>query len=402
MVNQEKKPGTKPEESTEGTLAVQNGIIAETIEDKSLFPVSVLANDLHQEADDGAEAVLVVMAGQKDLGSEALESLMAKPLSEEEIPAVGDSEIRQAEVLAEKDNETCKTVVPVLGDDDVIKDEGPVVQEMKANRPTVDIEPVYVKVPAVEEQPSAFRVGASPDFANTVVEPVVADTQKTVAGVPDEVPPSLETATENSPLLPPLVRPKSPASTEATNNEVEPPAGPMPCDASVEDHITPRSSEEKENIIDAGIAVATIPEMFPLVPVTYEAQAEYTFAVEESNESLLMPSETVQQIEPSCPAELTSCQEPALVLLEVPVSSKFILKTSSEEVSEIPPSLGDSSSSVVIDCAVEVPVVRATQKEIEANSPVPATEQVSEPSTEVVFEAECHHDMEKEKSKKQD
>ncbi|XP_061529713.1 calphotin-like isoform X2 [Phycodurus eques] len=478
-VDQEKKPGTKPEESNGGTLAVQNGIIAETIEDKMQLPVSDLADDLQQEADDGAEAVLVVMEAQEDLGSgediltdlepqpdpvsveepgsascsskasgdstfadvaaEALDPLMAKPLSEEEIPAMGDSEIRQAEVPAEENIETCKTIVPVPEDDDVIKGEVSVVEEMKADRPTVDVEPVYAKVPAVVEQASAVPAGASPEVANPVVEPVVADTQEAVADVPDEVAPCLETATENSPLLPPLVRPESPASTEAAINEVEPPAGATPGDgsvedritakssevnespasteaaineveppagatpgdASVEDPITAKSSEVKEATIDTGIAVATIPEMLPLVPVTDETQAEYTLAVEESKEALVMPSETVPQAEPSCPAESTAPQEPALVVLEVPVTSTLLLKTSSKEASEVPPAFGASSSSVAIDCAVEVPVPRPTQKEIEANSPVTAAEQVSEPSTQV-SEAECHQDMEKEKAKKED
>ncbi|XP_061633028.1 uncharacterized protein LOC133479722 isoform X2 [Phyllopteryx taeniolatus] len=421
-VDQEKKPGTKPEESNGGTLAVQNGIIGETIEDKMQLPVSDLADDLQQEADDGAEAVLVVMEAQEDLGSgediltdlepqpdpvsveepgsasgsskasgdstfadvaaEALDPLMAKPLSEEEIPVMGDSEIRQAEVPAEEDIETWKTIVPVPEDDDVIKGEVPVVEEMKADSPTVDVEPVYAKVPAVVEQASAVPAGASPEVANPVAEPVVADTQEAVADVPDKVAPCLETATENSPLLPPLVRPESPASTEAAINEVEPPAGATPGDASVEDPMTAKSSEVKEATIDTGIAVATIPEMLPLVPVTDETQAEYTFAVEESNEALVMPSETVPQAEPSCPAESTAPQEPALVVLEVPVSSTLLLKTSSKEASEVPPAFGASSPSVAIDCAVEVPVPRPTQKEIETNSPVTAAEQVSEPSTE--------------------
>ncbi|XP_077432127.1 uncharacterized protein LOC144057958 [Vanacampus margaritifer] len=420
-VDQEKKPGTKPEESNGGTLAVRNGIIAETIDDKTQLPASALADDLQQAADDGAGAVLMVMEAQEDLGSgedlltdlepqadpvsveetgsaaapaeassdsgfadvavEAVEPLMAKTLSKEEIHIMGDLEIEQAEAPSMENAETFKTEVSVLEDDDVIKGD---VEEMTVERPILDIEPVQAEVHVVAEQ-------ASPEAANNVVEPVVADTQEAVAEVSDEEAPLLETTTKNSPPLPALEIPESPASIEAASNEVEPAAGGTAVDGTVEDS----TSEVKEAIIDTGIAVATIPEMPLKVPVTDETQAEQQPVAEESNESVVVSSKTAQQAETSCPAESTSLQEPSLVekeqVLEVAVSSTLLLENSSKEASEV------SSS----DCALEVSAAEPTQTEIEANSPVTVADQASEPSTEVSA-AECHQGPENDRVKKED
>ncbi|XP_037129950.1 uncharacterized protein LOC119135996 [Syngnathus acus] len=423
-IDQEKKPGTKPEESNGSTLAARS--TTETIEDKAQLPVSALADDLQQVADDGAEATLMAMEAQEDLGSgenlltdlepqpdafsadepcsvasaeassdsgfadvavEAVERLMAKPLSEEEIQAMGGCEMEQTEAPAKKDDECCKTDDPVQQDDDPIKGEALAVEEMKAERS----EPVQAEVPAVP-------AGAFPESSNPVDEP---EAREAVAEVPDDAIPSIESETEKSPPLPALLTAESLASTETASNEVEPVAESSNevagSAASVEDSTIAKSSEVKEAIIDPGIAVATIPEMPPLVPVTDETQA----AVDESNESVVMPSESALQAETSGPAETTSLKEPALVL-DVPVSSTLLLETSSNKESEVAPAFGASPSTVTSDCTVEVHAAEPTQTEIEANSPVTAADQASESSTEAMSAAECHQGMEKDRAKKEE
>lgn len=396
--------------------AVRNGIIAETVEDKTQLHESALADDLQQAADDGTAAELVVAQSQEDLGSgqdlmtelepqpdpsnvqepdsaaglveassdsefadvavEAVEPQMVKSLSVEEIPTMGEGEMEQAELHSIEDAETCKTEIPVLKDDDVIEGEVPALKEIHAESPTTDIEPVRADVPAVVELASVVPAWASPEAANTVAEPVGANMQEAVAEVPDEVVPFLETASESSLLPPALVIPESPASTESAPNEVEPPAGATAEDASVEDSTTAKSPEAKEAIIDTGIAVATIPEMPPLVRVGDETEDEQQSTAEESNESIVMPSEIAQQSEPS---ESTALQEPALVakeqVLEIPVSSTLLLEPSSKEASEFSSTFGVSPSSVTSDAA------QPTEIEIEANSPVTVADQASETST---------------------
>ncbi|XP_077950287.1 uncharacterized protein LOC120810736 isoform X2 [Gasterosteus aculeatus] len=72
-LDQENRPGTKPEESHGDPLAVGNGFIAEdaqTIEDQMQLPVqTALLDDLQRGADEEAEAVLVALEAQEDLGS---------------------------------------------------------------------------------------------------------------------------------------------------------------------------------------------------------------------------------------------------------------------------------------------------------------------------------------------
>ncbi|KAM9807246.1 uncharacterized protein ACBT44_014276 [Syngnathus typhle] len=421
-IDQEKKPGTKPEESNGSTLAARSSITTETIEDKTQLPVSALADDLQQVADDAAEATLMAMEAQEDLGSgenlltdlepqpdpfsadepcsvasasasaeassdsgfadvavEAVEHLMAKPLSEEEIQAMGGCEMEQTEVPAKKDDECCKTDNPVQQDDDLIKGEALAVEEIKAERS----EPVQAEVPAVP-------AGAFPESSNPVDEP---EAREAVAEVPDDAIQSLERETEKSPPLPALLTAESLASTETASNEVEPVAESANevagSPASVEDSTIAKSAEVKEAIIDPGIAVATIPEMPPLVPVTDETQA----AVDESNESVVMPSESALQAEASGPAETTSLKEPALVL-DVPVSSTLLLETSSKEESEAASAFGASPSTVTSDCTVQVHAAEATQAEI--------ADQASESSTEVMSAAECHQGMEKDRAKKEE
>ncbi|XP_049585827.1 uncharacterized protein [Syngnathus scovelli] len=422
-IDQEKKPGTKPEESNGSTLAARSSIATETIEDKTQLPVSALADDLQQVADDGSEATLMAIEAQEDLGSgenlltdlepqpdpfspdepcsvavsaeassdsgfadvavEAVERLMAKPLSEEEIQAMGECEMEQTEVPAKMDDECCKTDDPVQ-QDDPIKGEALAVEEMKAETPPVEDEPVQAEVPAVP-------AGAFPESFNPVDE---SEAQEAVAEVSDDAILSLESETEKSPPLPALLTAESLASTETALNEVEPVAGSA---ASVEDSTIAKSSEVKEAIIDPGIAVATIPEMPPLVPVSDEMQA----AVDESIESVVMPSESALQAEASGPAETTSLKEPALVL-DVPVSSTLLLETSSNEESEVASAFGASPSSVMSDCTVEVHAAEPTQTEIEANSPITAADQASESSTEVMSAAECHQGLEKNRAKKEE
>lgn len=123
--------------------------------------------------------------------------------------------------------------------------------------------------------------------------------------------------------------------------------------------------------------MATIPEMPPLVRVGDETEDEQQSTAEESNESIVMPSEIAQQSEPS---ESTALQEPALVakeqVLEIPVSSTLLLEPSSKEASEFSSTFGVSPSSVTSDAA------QPTEIEIEANSPVTVADQASETSTE--------------------
>ncbi|XP_057690724.1 dnaJ-like protein MG200 homolog [Corythoichthys intestinalis] len=427
-VDQEKRPGTKPEESNGSALAGQNGIIAETTEHNTT--VSAIMNDLHQGSDDGEETLLVVMETQEDLASgedpltdlepqqdpvtfeesgsddgpaqashdlalddvpvKAVEPVMAIPLVEDDNTTTGDVKMVQAEVSA-REEETCKKELPVQ--DDAIN--LPAIEESKTERPTVEVEQVQTDVPSAVEQASTVLAEASPEVAEPVAEVGVTDAK--VADIPDEMVASLETPTENSLQISTSVIDESPASTEAPSKEVETLA-----DALVEDSTTAKSFEVNEAVIDTGIAVATIPEMPPSVVATNETQNEQQPADEESNGSFVMPSETAQQAEPICPAESTSSQASALVAkeqqLEVPSSSILVLESSSKEVSEVLSDFGASPSSVASD--VELPAAEPTQTEIEVNSSAP--DQAFDPSTEGPAAAECHQDVEQDRAKKDD
>ncbi|KAK5923247.1 hypothetical protein CgunFtcFv8_000235 [Champsocephalus gunnari] len=80
-VDQEKRPGTKPEEANGDTVAVRNGFIAEdaqTIEDQIQLPVqTALPENFQPGADDEADVVLVALEAQEDLGSG--EDLLSAP-----------------------------------------------------------------------------------------------------------------------------------------------------------------------------------------------------------------------------------------------------------------------------------------------------------------------------------
>ncbi|XP_031724467.1 fibrous sheath CABYR-binding protein-like [Anarrhichthys ocellatus] len=113
-VDQEKRPGTKPEESNGDTVAARNGIIAEdaqTIEDQMQLPVqTALPDDLQRGADDEAEAVLVALEAQEDLGSG--EDLLSAPEPQPE-PVSPAELVPEAAAPAEVATEAVEEAVPV-------------------------------------------------------------------------------------------------------------------------------------------------------------------------------------------------------------------------------------------------------------------------------------------------
>jgi len=112
-VDQEKRPGTKPEESNGDALVKNgNGFIpedTETIADQMQLPVqSALPDDLQPGAADESEAVLIALEAQEDLGSG--EDLLTEPEAQPE-PALEDLAAPVDDVAAEAVVEAVETVV---------------------------------------------------------------------------------------------------------------------------------------------------------------------------------------------------------------------------------------------------------------------------------------------------
>ncbi|XP_054638143.1 microtubule-actin cross-linking factor 1, isoforms 6/7-like [Dunckerocampus dactyliophorus] len=414
-VDQEKRPGTKPEGSNGDTVAVRNGIIAGTIDDQTQLPVCALADDLQLHADDRVKAVLVVMEAQEDLGSgedllahsepqpepvnfeepglvaveeeEASadsasagfivegvvneEHLMVEPLCEAsgEILAMQDVDAVQAveddeEMKVGVDADTAKTEVSELESVEVMKYEVPSAEEMKVEGETVGVvEPVEAEIPAVVEK--TVPTGAFPEDTNPAVEPVGAVPQEAVAEVPADMPLSFESPMDSSPQLPTSEIPVgTPAPHEVAPNET------IPSEESTVESSAP--TEGVEAVIDPGIAVATIPEMPLSFQVTDDMQAEQQPGTEEDNKALMMPSET------SCPTKVTFAQESASIAentdLKVPVSSPLL--------SEAQPTSGTAPCSVESDGGVQVPAAEPIQTDTEATLTPVAAGQVYEPLSE--------------------
>ncbi|XP_077455057.1 uncharacterized protein LOC144073244 [Stigmatopora argus] len=247
-----------------------------------------------------------------------------------------------------------------------------------------------------DEPPSEASVEDSATTKSFDEPPSEASVEDSATTKSFDEPPS-EASVEDSAITKSFDEPPSEASVEdsATTKSFDEP----PSETSVEDSATTKSFEVKEAVIDAGIAVATIPEMSPSVLATNETQAEQQPPDQQSNSSFVTPTELAPHAGPSCPAESTSQASTLGAKEQVPVvasSSTLLLESSPKEVSDF----GASPPSVAKD--VELPVAEPTQTEIEANSPVTAPDQACDPLNPVPTAAECHQDLEKERAKKED
>nr|XP_057908864.1 cytadherence high molecular weight protein 1-like [Doryrhamphus excisus] len=387
-VDQEKRPGTKPEGSNGDSVAVQNGVIADAIEDQTQLPVCALADDLQLHADDGLKAVLVVMEAQEDLGSG--EDLLAHSEPQPEAVNFEEPGLVAAEEEASTDSASaglmvedvgneerviveplCEASGEILGMEDVatvqaLEDDGEIKAGADAEIVKTEVsalEPVEViesEVPPAEEMKAdggAAGVAETPnEDAKPVVEPVVEVTQEAVAEVPADIPLSLEAPTDSSPQVP----------TSEIQMGTHAPHEVAPNETTTSEDSTAESSspsEDLEAVIDPRIAVATIPEMPPSSQVTDDTQVEQEPGTEEDNKALMMSSET------SCPTQATFTQEPASI------SEKTDLKdlVSSLLPSEAQPTSETAPCSAESDGDVEVPATEPTRTDTEATlTPVSA------------------------------
>ncbi|KAM6909717.1 uncharacterized protein FYW49_011735 [Xenentodon cancila] len=332
-VDQEKRPGTKPEESNGDTVAVRNGILtedAQTIEDQMQLPVqTALPGDLQPGTEDETEPVLMAMEAQEDLGCGA--DLLADPEQQPE-------------------PETCEEIAQEAGDEDA-------VAIVEAVPPTEEVETVSAEAPPVaevlvedaEEIPAVESVetvhAETPVVAEEVVEapavePAISEPEVTVAVVGEAEGPAVAAAE-----APAEAAVDTPAE-EAAAAEAEPPVKTSEPETlsetptQISENTSNESSVPGEAVASSeasapntDIAAATVPEMPPLSPdqpVT-EVAAEAPAA----------PAETAPPTEAPCHTEVLSAtgaeEEPAAAPVqnaEAPAPAPSDLNVPSEVATE--------------------------------------------------------------------
>ncbi|XP_043972267.1 uncharacterized protein KIAA0754-like isoform X1 [Gambusia affinis] len=371
-VEQEKRPGTKPEESNGDTAAVRNGIIAEdvrTIEDQMQLLVKIASpDDAKAGPEDETEAVLEAMEAQEDLGSG--ENLLVVP----EPPAAGEELAPQPTVeeeIAVPVTEVLPPVEEVLPVETVSAEAPSEVKRGEALEETPEAQPVeavQTEVPVLVEEEVPVSVVEEPAGTAGVLEEGVAEEASKAATedanpVQDEAPPGSTSPETDSDT--PAAAEASTATTHSVANEDAAPTEPSgPADAE----------------IDTTIAVASIPEMPPVTA----AQAEPHSTTDEETEVSTVSSDVIASPEEASGPVGVSVLEPA-------------------EGSEAPPVAVNPESSTETGVTGDVPEGKpsATQTEAPAD-PEPATEPVPETSPEVSSVNEGSKDKEDEIAKKQD
>ncbi|XP_024144620.1 fibrous sheath CABYR-binding protein isoform X1 [Oryzias melastigma] len=306
-VDQEKKPGTKPEETNGDTQGVRNGIVADdakTIEDQMQLPVqTALPENLQTGAEDDGEPVLMAIEAQEDLGSG--EDLLAAPEPQEAAP--------ETAALAEDVSAEHPPVVEVLVES--VQAEAPTATEEEAPAADAELAPsepaevltvseaveppaaVAQETPAVETAEALAEAAAGAPAEDTppaevltvseAVEPPAAVAQETPAvetaeapavetaeapaeaavGAPVEDAPPAEAQIPNSASEAALETP-----AEVLENKPDESSVPVLNVASVP--AEPSEPVDEEPIVDAEIAAATVPEMPSSPAVSADAQAE--------------------------------------------------------------------------------------------------------------------------------
>ncbi|KAM6994270.1 uncharacterized protein LKV04_006678 [Tautogolabrus adspersus] len=335
-VDQEKRPGTKPEESNGDTLAVRHVINtgeAQTIEDQMQLPVqTTLPEDLQPGSDDEAEVVLVALEAKEDLNSGV--DLLPVPEPQQEPVATADS-TTEAASPTEASTEPGAVLV-VVEDLPVVEEPAPV--ETIDTEATPEVE-VFVKSTeevssvesivdmqadphAVVEETTAGIAEASSEIDPPAVEPVISEPTEapvaeekaavsaTEAPVKVVAPVEAEAPTDNAAVdTASTALCESAESTEAqapaqsdASALVEPAApgeGVAPDEVLTENEVSAPLQLE-DPVIDTNIAVATIPEMPPLSP---EAQAKTQTSIEDTTVPSVAPAITAPTTEAPCHSE---------------------------------------------------------------------------------------------------
>ncbi|XP_024144621.1 fibrous sheath CABYR-binding protein isoform X2 [Oryzias melastigma] len=263
-VDQEKKPGTKPEETNGDTQGVRNGIVADdakTIEDQMQLPVqTALPENLQTGAEDDGEPVLMAIEAQEDLGSG--EDLLAAPEPQEAAP--------ETAALAEDVSAEHPPVVEVLVES--VQAEAPTATEEEAPAADAELapsEPAEVLTVSEAVEPPAAVAQETP-AVETAEAPAVETAEapaEAAVGAPVEDAPPAEAQIPNSASEAALETP-----AEVLENKPDESSVPVLNVASVP--AEPSEPVDEEPIVDAEIAAATVPEMPSSPAVSADAQAE--------------------------------------------------------------------------------------------------------------------------------
>ncbi|XP_014875135.1 calphotin [Poecilia latipinna] len=376
-VEQEKRPGTKPEESNGDTVAVRNGIIAEedvrTIEDQMQLPVETASpDDAKAGPEDETEAVLEAVEAQEDLVSG--EDLLVVPE-----PLAAGGELAPHPTV---DEEAAATVTEVLL---------PMEETLPVETVPAEASSEVKAVEALDETPEAQPVEAVqteiPVLVKEEVPVSVVEEPAATAGVVEEgvAEQASKAATEDANH----VQEEAPLGNTSPETDSETPAAAEDSTATTdsvanEDGAPTESSGPADAVIDTTIAAASIPEMPPVTAAAAPAQAEPHSAADEETEVSTVSSGVTASPEEAYGPVGVSVPEPA-------------------KGSEVPPVTVNPESSTENGVTAEVSEGNpgATQTEAPAD-PEPATEPIPESSPEVSSVHEASKDKEDEIAKKLD
>uniref|UniRef100_UPI0037E970DF calphotin-like n=1 Tax=Semicossyphus pulcher TaxID=241346 RepID=UPI0037E970DF len=434
-VDQEKRPGTKPEESNGDTVAVRSVIDtedAQTIKDQMQLPVqTALPEVLQPGGDDEAEAVLVALEAQEVFSSGVG---LLPDLEPQLVPVTATADSApEAAAPAEATTET-EAAITLVDDLPVVEQLAPVENVVAEATPEVkalvkateeapsdeSIVATQADAYAVVEEMTAVTAKASPEVAAPALEPVISEpteaavVEEEAAALGTEAPVKVADVEAEAPTY--NVAPDSASTALCESSEPNEAAAPALSDVSavgessapgegvVLDEVSAPSEaplQVEEPVIDTKIAVATIPEMPPLSPVTLKAQDEPQPFVKDATITPLAPDNTAPTAEAPCHNEAIPAPAPenesAVAEMvqgeEIPASTL----ADSETPSDVPAATVTSEPVVASVAPAGSPVVVSTLPDSSAPlAPAPGL------SLKVVSATEALQDIEREKSKKED
>ncbi|XP_028326886.1 fibrous sheath CABYR-binding protein-like isoform X1 [Gouania willdenowi] len=339
-VDQEKRPGTKPEEFNGSTEALKNGFIAEdaqTIEDQMQLPVqTAIPNGLQLGTEDVMEVVLVALEAQEDLGSG--EDLIAASVSQEEPAALEKPPVEVA----------------------VLAPEGDAVE--------VEVAVAAVEAPSVEEEaPVETGLMESTD----IVEP---SADEDVEAVHEEAPSLIET----------LMPSDTVAEVQAKVEVATEPSQEIVAEASTEEAPVASSEVEAETLNEVAAEVPT--EEAPVVhteePTDVPKEEEAQSPPEEA------PTDTSNEEEAQVPPEVALTEPAPVASSEVLVGSSEVAPVAPAEeapvapAEEAPVAPAEEAPAAPTEEAIDAPTEEATEATTEVAAESPAAV-VTEGSVEV-------------------
>ncbi|TNN02916.1 hypothetical protein fugu_010403 [Takifugu bimaculatus] len=233
-VEQEKRPGTKPEESNGDTQAVRNGLLAEeaqTIEDQLQLPVqTALPEDLQPVTDNETQDVLLATEAQEDLC-----------FHEDKDPWMEDvAPVDPAEICAEL--EASEEAVETLPQEDAGPIETP-LEDASIDQPLNEAtqkEPEFVamltETVALVEEVSAetapeVTIGSAETAGSEPLEALIVEEEAAVVTSDQAAGPGTTKSTEpvlSGPTEPGTTEPTEPGSSETTDLATAEPTEPVP------------------------------------------------------------------------------------------------------------------------------------------------------------------------------